>query len=122
MPHRVALVFLAAAGPAMLACLLVPGRASGAAFAVLAAAFPVALVALGAARGGRLGRLGPLLLGVLVLLEGCVVGLLVLAGRAVEAPSIGGLPLALVLQLGGLFLAPLPLVALAYALTFEREP
>ena len=121
MPRRLALGFLTAAAPALLVTLLVPGRASGVAFALVAAAFPVALMALGASRDGSLGRLTAPFLVVLALLEGCVLGMLALAGRVAEGPWLFGLPLAAVLQLGGLFLLPLPVVVLTYALAFDRE-
>jgi hypothetical protein len=122
MSQRLALGFLAGAAPALLLAMLLNGRAGAVIFAVLAAAFPVALMALGASRRGRLGRLAWPLLAVLGLLEGCVVGMLALAGRVAEGPWLFGLPLAAVLELGGLFLLPLPIVVLAYALTFRAEP
>ncbi len=45
--------------------------------------------------------------------------MLLLRGRVLEAPWAAGLPLAAAIQLYGMWLAPLALVALAYALTFE---
>lgn len=106
---------------ALLVCLLVGGRPAEVTFALLAAAFPVALIALGAARGGRLGRLGPALAALLVLLGGSVVGLLLLRGRLLDGPWLADLPAGIILQLVGLCLAPLVLVALAYALTFDPD-
>lgn len=106
---------------ASLFCLLVGGETAEIVFAWMAAAFPVALIGLGASRTGRLGWLGPTLALLLALLEGSVLGLLVLRGRVLDGPWLGDLPLGLAIQLGGLGLAPLLLVALAYGLTFDRH-
>lgn len=120
MARRAALVFLAAAPPLMLLCLAWEHPAADALFTLLAAAFPVALISLGAARGGRLEPLKVPLAVLLALLVGSSLALLLLRGRVETAPWVAGLPLAAAVQLGGLFLAPLLLVALAYALTFDR--
>jgi hypothetical protein len=133
----------------LIVCLLVPGETSAHLFALLAVALPVVLIALavhrpagpvapedaaapGAARvhgrvrgrvrsrglgGGR--ALGLSLVLLLMILEGAVIGVLRLSG--VERPAVAGLPPAAVVQLVGLWLLPLPLVALAYALTFDRS-
>lgn len=119
MAKRVALIFLAAASLLILVSFSLPGRLGEVLFAVLAVAFPVALILLGASRKGRIGSLGAALLALLLVLEGSVLGMLVLAGRVLEGPWLGGLPLAAALQLYGMWLLPLALVALAYALTFE---
>lgn len=103
----------------MLLCFWLGGRVGEVVFAVLAAGFPVALAIIGASRRGRLGPLGVPLLLLLFILEGCVVGMLALGGRLDELPWVGGLPLAAAVQLYGMWLLPLPLVALAYALTFD---
>lgn len=89
-------------------------------FALLAVAFPVGLIAVGAARDGRLGPLAWPLGLLLLMLEGAMLGMVVLRGRVLELPWVGGLPLAAAIQLYGMWLAPLALVALAYALTFDR--
>lgn len=89
-------------------------------FALLAVAFPVGLIAVGAARGGRLGPLAWPLGLLLVVLEGAMLGMVALRGRVMELPWVGGLPLVAAIQLYGMWLAPLALVALAYALTFDR--
>lgn len=116
---RAALLFLASASPLILIS-FTPGFPLGPIlFAVLAVAFPVGLIVLGASRAGRLGRLAGPVAGLLVILEGCLLGMLALAGRVLDAPWVGGLPLAAALQLYGMWLGPLVLVALAYALTFE---
>lgn len=124
--ERLALGFLAAGSPAVLAASLVPGRAATWAFALLAGAFPVALMALGTSRGRadrpgrRSGAPARVLLALLVVLEGTAAGILLLAGAPAGAPGLAGLPLATVVQLLGLWLLPLPLATLGYALTFDR--
>ncbi len=88
-------------------------------FALLATAFPVALIALAGGRSAGLGRLRLPLIVLVLFLEGCVIAMLALRGNA-DAPWLGGLPLAATIQVYGIFLLPLPLVALTYALTFDR--
>jgi hypothetical protein len=119
-PKKIALRFLALASPAILIVFVWPVPGGGALFTVLAMAFPVALIVLGGARGERLGPLGLPLLLLLAILELSSLGMLFLRGRVVEGPWLGGLPLAAALQIYGLWLGPLVLVALAYALTFDR--
>jgi hypothetical protein len=118
--RRIALLFLALSSPLILALFLMPWPCAETLFALLVMGFPVALIAMAVARQGRLGSLGPLLLGLLILLEGCAVGMLLLRGRVLDGPWFGGLPLAAAIQLYGVWLAPLLLVALVYALTFDR--
>jgi hypothetical protein len=120
MARRVSLLFLALASPVVLLSFLIPGPGAEALFAVLAMGYPVALIALAVARQGRLGPLGVPLLVLLIIFEGCVVAMLLLRGRVLDGPWFGGLPLAAAFQLYGLWLAPLLLVALIYALTFDR--
>jgi hypothetical protein len=120
LPKRIALLFLGIASPAMLICFWLGGRVGEVVFAGLAVGFPVALAIVGASRRGRLGPLQIPLLLLLLVLEGSVLGMLALGGRLDELPWVGGLPLAAALQLYGMWLLPLPLVALAYALTFDR--
>jgi len=117
MATKISLWFLAIASPAILLALLLGTRTSEWAFAVLAAAFPLALIALGAGRDAGALKVG--LVALLVFYEACFLGLLTLHGR--DAPWLFGLPLATTLQLVGLFLAPIPAVALLYAWTFERH-
>jgi len=58
----------------------------------------------------------------LVILELSVGAVLALSGGPQEGmAALGGLPWAAVVQIVGLWLLPLPLVALAYALTFDRS-
>ncbi len=89
-------------------------------FALLAVAFPVALIALGAQRHGSLGPLVWPLATLLFILEVGFAAMLVLRGSIATAPWLGGLPLAAAVQFYGLFLLPLVLVSFAYAWTFER--
>jgi len=129
-----ALGFLAAGAPALLVASLLPGRGAAWVFTLVAGAFPVALMALGAVRrgpgpgepAGRPGGPAWVLLALLVVLVGTSAGILVLAGGpAGPAPApasagLAGLPFATVIQVVGLWLLPLPLAALGYALTFGR--
>lgn len=125
---------LTALSLALVAALVIPGTLSARLFALLAVALPVALIALGALaptraavpsgvdrrERRRLPRgVGLALLVLLTLLEGSVAGVLWLSGAS--EPALAGLPPATVIQLAGLWLLPLPLVALAYAFTFERS-
>ncbi len=119
MAQRAALAFLAIASPIILLTFLAGTALGDVVFALLAAAFPVALAVLGAGRG-RPGRLLVPLAVLALILEACVVAMLVLRGRVPDAPWLGGLPLAAAVQVYGLFLLPLALVSLAYAFTFER--
>ena len=120
MARRAALAFLAAASPALLILFAVPWGPAEVVFALLVMAYPVALIVVAIDRDGRLaGRWLPLAV-LLVFLELCTVGMLLLRGRVLDGPWLGGLPLAAAIQLYGVFLAPLLLVALAYALTFDR--
>jgi len=115
---------LAVLSMVLVAALLSPTPFAGWLFAVAGGLFPVALIALGAARGSRLDRrVGLALVLLLILLESSTVGILVLSGdRSGAAVGAGalGLPAATLLQLLGLWLLPLPVVALAYAWTFDR--
>ena len=88
-------------------------------FTLLAVAFPVALIVLGAQRRGRLGGLTWPLAGLLLILEAGAVAMLALRGQILTAPWVGGLPLATAVQVYGLFLLPQLLVDFAYARTFD---
>jgi len=120
MVKRLALLATAAASPLVLISFFLPGVAGELTFAVLAVALPVTLIAVGAARGGRLGPLAAPLLVLLVLLESSVLAMLALRGRVTDLPWILGLPLPAAIQLYVMWLLPLGLVALVYALTFDR--
>ncbi len=120
MARRAALAFLACSSPAMLLIFAAGTPAGEVAFALLAVAFPVALIALGAQRRGSLGPLLWPLAALLVILEAAIVAMLALRGGVLTWPWLGGLPLATAVQFYGLFLLPLVLVSFAYAWTFER--
>lgn len=117
--RRAALAFLALASPALLLAFWWGHGVGEVVFALLAAAFPVALVVLGAATRHGLGRLAIPLLVLTVILEGSLLAIWLLRGRIDELPWVGGLPLAAAIQLYGIWFVPLLLVALAYALTFD---
>lgn len=125
MRRTLSLILLTAASAVLLGLLLLPGALSGTAgavlFAVLVTLVPVALIALGAVRGrgGGLGRLAWSLAALAVLLAGSAAAVVLLSGA--REPALLGLPPATVVALAGLWLLPLPLVALAYALTFHRH-
>lgn len=119
MARRLALGFLAAASPAVLLASFAGGRVAAWAFALLTAAFPVALMALGAARRGRLGRAAWALAALLVLAEGAAAGVLLLGGGRAEG-TLAGFPAATVVLIAGVWLLPLPLATLAYAWTFDE--
>jgi hypothetical protein len=120
MARRIALLFLAIASPLLLALFLMPWPWAETLFSLLVMAYPVALIVVAVARKGRLGLVGLPLIGLLLFLEACALGMLVLRGRVLDGPWFGGLPLAAAIQLYGLWLVPLLLVALAYGLTFDR--
>lgn len=116
--HRLALALLTVGSLLILACLLVDHPAAPAVFVVSVLLFAPALVALGAARGGRIGRLAlPLLLFALWLV-GCGVAMLLLPGGA--GAGWFGLPWPTVVMLFGLGFAPLIVVSLVYAWDFRR--
>lgn len=116
--HRAFAVALATAAAVMMVTFVVPG--GGVVFTLLAGAFPVGLIVFGAARRGRLGPIAPTIWALLVIIEGTLVGMLVLRGAVVEGPWLFGLPLAAALQLFGLFLLPLLVVSFGYARTFSN--
>jgi hypothetical protein len=118
--RRISLLFLALASPLILVLFFMPWFWAEVLFAVLVMGYPVALIVVAVARKGRLGPLGLPLIALLIFLEACAVGMLALRGHVVDGPWFGGLPLAAAIQLYGLWLVPLLLVALAYALTFDR--
>ncbi len=114
---RASLVFLTLTAPALLAAQLVAAPAG--LFALLSVLVPVALIALGAARGGRVAApVAWVLAALAVVLEGAAIAVLGLSGAL--APRIAALPPAAVAEIAGFWLLPLPLVALGYALTFRR--
>ena len=120
MVRRLSLAFLAVASPMLLALFLVSWEWAPSLFAVLVMGYPVALIVVAVGRRTSLGPLGPPLFALFLFLEACVIGMLAFRGRVLDGPWFGGLPVAAAIQLYGLFLTPLLLVALVYALTFDR--
>lgn len=121
MARRISLLALAVGSALLLLAALVGGRAAEWLATALVAAFPVILIALGAAdRRGRLDRLGLWLAALVVLLEGGLLGALFLSSEAGRGWSFGGLPAATALFLYVAGLAALLLTGVAYAVTFAR--
>ena len=121
MLHRTLLwsLFVAAAILLLLSAVAIPG--GDLLYSVLAVAYPVALIAVGARRGGRLRPLAPALVLLLLCLVGSVLAMLALRGSVADGGLwILGLPLATTIFIWGIWLLPLVVVSLAYALTFER--
>ena len=118
--RKLSLAFLAVASPVMLLLFLGPWSWADEIFALLVMGYPVALIVVAVGRRGTLGPLGVPLLFLLIFLEACAIGMLALRGQVVDGPWFGGLPGAAAIQLYGLFLTPLLLVTLAYALTFDK--
>jgi hypothetical protein len=114
------LLFLAVASPLMLVLFLVGGPTAEWTFAVLVMGYPVALIVVAVAGRVGAGRVLLAVLGLLLFLEACAVAMLLLRERVVDGPWVGGLPAAAAVQLYGLFVVPLVLVAMVYALTFDR--
>lgn len=117
MARTFALVLLALAALASLAAFGLGSFAAPWLAAFGGATFPVALIALGAARNGRLGALTlPLALLWLLLAAGLAAVLALPAG----GPDVAGLPLATATML--FVLVPIPLIGLGllYAFSFGR--
>ena len=81
--------------------------------------FPVALILVGATRHRGIGPIGVPLLVVTLLLEGGLIVMWLLRGRVMDAPWIGGLPLAAVVQILALWVLPFIVVVVAFARTFD---
>ena len=117
--HRLALVLLALAAPATLIAFCLGGTAAPWIAALAGgAAFPCALIVLGASRGGRLGRLtAPVLLLAILLALGLAAVLVLPRG----GPDVLGLPAATAVMI--FVLVPIPLLGLGwlYAALFDRH-
>lgn len=112
--------FLAVGALLILATSVSGGVGAEVVFAGVAVAYPFVLMAIGAERDGRLGRAAIAIVALLVIVELALVFMLAYRGRVVDGPWLGGLPLALAWQLYGVFLLPLAVSALGFALTFRR--
>jgi hypothetical protein len=113
-----ALVLLALAALASLAAFALGSPVAPWLAAFGGATFPVALIALGAARNGPLGGLGLALGGLWALLAG---GLAAVLALPAGGPDVAGLPLATALMI--FVIVPVPLLALGllYAFSFDRH-
>jgi hypothetical protein len=118
--RRLSLLFLAFASPLVLFLFWLPWSGAEVLFALLVAAYPVALIAIAVSHDGSIGPLRQPLLLLLFLLEGSTIAMLVLRGHVLTAPWVAGLPLSAAIQIFGVWLAPLLVVGLGYALTFDR--
>ncbi len=121
MAYRIALALLVLASLAALLAFCVGGSLSGSlskGLAVLAGTvFPVSLILLGAAHGGRFGRLAlPILILGIVLAAGLALAVFLPKG----GPDVLGLPLGTALMIFVVVPVPLLLTCLAYAFTFDR--
>ncbi len=114
---RVSLILLGVSSLVALATFV--GLLSPVLFALVAGLFPVALIGLGASRKGRLGPMVWVVLALAVILEGTILGLLLLRGTVLTGPAWLGLPRVAALQLLGLFVLPLVVTGFGYAWTFQ---
>lgn len=118
----IARAVLAAASVACFAALLLGGDAAEYVLALTCATFPPALIVLGASRRGRCGRGVLIASGALFAVLGVsLLTLFLLRGRGMDVPMLFGVPLPVVVLLGGIWLVPLAFVGLVYALTFESH-
>jgi len=118
MSKRVALAFLTAASFSILSTFFIDARALSWPFAVLVMGFPIALVALAVSHDGRLGRLRVPLAVLFVMLQGGVLGVLVLSGSGIS--GFFGLPLSLHFLLLLIWLGPLGVTTVSYAALFSE--
>jgi hypothetical protein len=114
--NRSALLLLSFCAPAALLAFCVDAPALHWVAGLAVTTFPVALIALGAARGGRLGGLRWPLLLLWIVLAGCFAALLALPHGG---PDVLGLPLGTALMLFVLVPVPFALVCWAYAARFD---
>jgi hypothetical protein len=116
--HRFALILLALATSAALAAFALGSPAAPWLAAFGAGTFPVALIALGAARQGGLNGIGAPLAALWLLLAGGLAAILILPGGG---PDVAGLPLATALMIFVLIPVPLLGLGLLYAVSFSRH-
>jgi len=119
------LVLSALAIAAAYASAFLPGGAPGWAPWPMALGMPAALVAimvLGAARGGRVGRLAiPFAFSGVVLAAGFALALALPADERAASPLYGGLPLRAAIVIYGIGIFPIVVLPIAYALTFHEQ-
>lgn len=120
MRSRLAALAALTLSSALILCFcLVGGEVAAVAFAAVAVVFPVLLMILGSAGPRSLGSRAWPIGALFVIHLDCLAGMLVFVGRVEQGPWLFGLPAAVAIQLYGLLLVPLVLVALGYALTFD---
>lgn len=119
-PLRLALALLALASVAIPVVSFFDAVWAQWTFALLALGFPVALMAIGAARGGRVGWLGGVFACLLALLVTSGVTIVSSAGADSHAGGWLGLPASFVVFALGVWLVPFVLTIAAYARSFER--
>jgi hypothetical protein len=117
---RLALIVLTLSFPTLLLTFFFEGEPVQAVFCFLVMTLPVALMVLGASRGGEIGSLLGALLALWLVLEASILTIFSLTGSEAEL-WVGGFPVATAMMLYGIWLTPLGLVALAYAWTFSRS-
>lgn len=118
MTSRRAIGLLGVLSPLLLAASFGGGGAAHWVWAVAVALFPVALIALGVARGRE--GLGPLRLPLLLLAAVLAGSLVLLLALPDGGPTVFGLPLGTVWILFVLVPVPLTIVAWAYSSFFDR--
>jgi hypothetical protein len=117
---KLALIVLTLSFLTLLLTFFFEGKPAQAVFCFLVMTLPVALMVLGASRGGEMGSLFWALLALWIVLEASILTIFSLKGAEAEI-WIGGFPAATAIMLYGIWLTPLGLVALAYAWTFSRS-
>ena len=116
MAKRLALGFVGVASLTVLFFFLVAVPGSTWAFAVLVMGFPIALVTLAVSRDGAVGRLWIPLVALFASLQTGVLGVLVYTGSVGSGPL--DLPPSLVFLLAFVWLAPLVITTVSYAVLF----
>lgn len=118
--QRLSLILLSASAPLALVCFVLNTPWNDVLFALAAITFPCALMLLGAGRDGRGGPVVWIVAALWLVLAATFIGMLRLRGVDVtDGPTFLGLPLAMALQLYGLFAVPLVAVSWAYARAFD---
>ena len=120
MAKRLALGFLTAAPFALLAIFFLTPPAASWLFAMIVMSLPIALVTLAVSRDGRIGRRIRLpLLALFTMLQVGVIGVLVFSASGVNGPY--GFPLSLHFLLLLVWLGPLCVTTVTYAVTFPEH-
>ena len=118
MSKRLALGFLTLAPIIVLGLLLTTPMWGRWLLAVVAMSFPIALVTLATARGDGVGRLRAPFVVLFLMLQAGAVGVLVLTGSS--SGGLAGLPTSLLFLLGFVWLGPLLVTTVSYAVFFPE--